>query len=247
MTNTFSRIGRVLSLLSVGRVKYTDPAQFSRCGSTGGQSARPGRTKHQRPAHSRAGQAGPGWRRTSSRRSRRTPPPPRYLRSAPGSAHRTAQSCRGRPAHRWRRLLIRLNWIFMASCFRRCVALAPLCPGAGCSTVANACRKPARIPGAESVSVPSRSKSAVENRQGAEAPSLGHSVWFRPGREPAGRALRQRESGPNVQEGLRFHPLFAFVDHGADGSGEPAAVMLRPGNAGANTAADHKQGANGSP
>jgi hypothetical protein len=35
------------------------------------------------------------------------------------------------------------------------------------------------------------------------------------------------------------HPLFAFVDHGREGSGEPAAGLLRPGNAGSNTAADH--------
>jgi hypothetical protein len=35
------------------------------------------------------------------------------------------------------------------------------------------------------------------------------------------------------------HPLVAFVDHGAAGSGEPVAALLRPGNAGSNTAADH--------
>jgi hypothetical protein len=36
-----------------------------------------------------------------------------------------------------------------------------------------------------------------------------------------------------------FHPLTVFADHGRDGSGEPLAIMLRPGNAGSNTAADH--------
>jgi hypothetical protein len=35
------------------------------------------------------------------------------------------------------------------------------------------------------------------------------------------------------------HPLMAFVDHGRGGSGEPVAAVLRPGNAGSNTAADH--------
>ncbi|WP_331765507.1 IS1380 family transposase (plasmid) [Streptomyces sp. NBC_01369] len=35
------------------------------------------------------------------------------------------------------------------------------------------------------------------------------------------------------------HPLMAFVDHGSGGSGEPVAALLRPGNAGSNTAADH--------
>ena len=35
------------------------------------------------------------------------------------------------------------------------------------------------------------------------------------------------------------HPLMGFVDHGRDGSGEPVTGLLRPGNAGSNTAADH--------
>ena len=36
-----------------------------------------------------------------------------------------------------------------------------------------------------------------------------------------------------------FHPLTAFADHGAGGNGEPLAIVLRPGSAGSNTAADH--------
>jgi DDE family transposase len=36
-----------------------------------------------------------------------------------------------------------------------------------------------------------------------------------------------------------FHPLTVFADHGPQGSGESLAIMLRPGNAGSNTAADH--------
>lgn len=39
------------------------------------------------------------------------------------------------------------------------------------------------------------------------------------------------------------HPLMAFVDHGPGGSGEPVAGLLRPGNAGSNTAADHIEAA----
>jgi hypothetical protein len=38
-----------------------------------------------------------------------------------------------------------------------------------------------------------------------------------------------------------FHPLAVFADHGAAGTGEPLAIMLRPGNAGSNTAADHME------
>jgi hypothetical protein len=35
------------------------------------------------------------------------------------------------------------------------------------------------------------------------------------------------------------HPLMGFVDHGSGGSGEPVAILLRPGNAGSTTGADH--------
>ncbi|MBB2749263.1 UNVERIFIED_ORG: hypothetical protein FHR35_009176 [Microbispora rosea subsp. rosea] len=33
--------------------------------------------------------------------------------------------------------------------------------------------------------------------------------------------------------------MTVFADHGAGGGGEPLAVLLRPGNAGSNTAAHH--------
>lgn len=45
---------------------------------------------------------------------------------------------------------------------------------------------------------------------------------------------------PTFKKGFGFHPLLAFVDHGAGGSGEMLTCLLRPGNAGSNTAADHK-------
>jgi len=46
-------------------------------------------------------------------------------------------------------------------------------------------------------------------------------------------------NAPTYKKGFGFHPLRAFVDHGAAGTGEPLAVLLRPGNAGSNTASDH--------
>jgi hypothetical protein len=39
--------------------------------------------------------------------------------------------------------------------------------------------------------------------------------------------------------GCGFHPMLAFVDHGAHGSGEALVGLLRPGSAGSNSAADH--------
>jgi hypothetical protein len=49
----------------------------------------------------------------------------------------------------------------------------------------------------------------------------------------------KESAAPTFKRGYGFHPLWAFADHGAAGTGEPLAVMLRPGNAGSNTAADH--------
>jgi hypothetical protein len=46
-------------------------------------------------------------------------------------------------------------------------------------------------------------------------------------------------AAPTYKKGYGFFPLWTFVDHGPDGTGEPLAVLLRPGNAGSNTAADH--------
>src|ERR1022692_3204597 len=47
------------------------------------------------------------------------------------------------------------------------------------------------------------------------------------------------QATPTWKKSFGFHPLTVFADHGAAGSGEPLAIVLRPGNAGANTAADH--------
>ena len=41
------------------------------------------------------------------------------------------------------------------------------------------------------------------------------------------------------KKGFGFHPIGAWVDHGAGGTGEPVAMILRKGNAGSNTAVDH--------
>jgi hypothetical protein len=46
-------------------------------------------------------------------------------------------------------------------------------------------------------------------------------------------------AAPTFKRGFGFHPLWAFVDHGQDGTGEPLAFVLRKGNAGSNTVADH--------
>ena len=49
----------------------------------------------------------------------------------------------------------------------------------------------------------------------------------------------KEQAAPTFKRGFGFHPLLTFADHGQDGTGEPLSVMLRKGNAGSNTAADH--------
>ena len=51
--------------------------------------------------------------------------------------------------------------------------------------------------------------------------------------------MEKENAKPTFKRGFGFHPLCAFVDHGAAGTGEPLQIMLRPGNAGSNTAQDH--------
>ena len=49
----------------------------------------------------------------------------------------------------------------------------------------------------------------------------------------------KQDAAATWKKSLGHHPLVAFVDHGHEGYGEPVAGLLRPGNAGSNTAADH--------
>jgi Transposase DDE domain group 1 len=49
----------------------------------------------------------------------------------------------------------------------------------------------------------------------------------------------KEQAAPTFKRGYGHHPLVAFVDHGQDGTGEPVGMLLRRGNAGSNTAADH--------
>ncbi|GAB3474303.1 IS1380 family transposase [Amycolatopsis cihanbeyliensis] len=51
----------------------------------------------------------------------------------------------------------------------------------------------------------------------------------------------KEHAAPTFKKGYGFHPLGSWADHGAAGTGEPLAILLRPGNAGSNTAADHRR------
>ena len=53
----------------------------------------------------------------------------------------------------------------------------------------------------------------------------------------------KEQAAPTWKKTFGFHPMTAWADHGAAGNGEPLAIMLRAGNAGSNTAADHVEAA----
>jgi len=54
-----------------------------------------------------------------------------------------------------------------------------------------------------------------------------------------GAHSEKESAAPTFKRGFGLHPLWAFLDHGAEGTGEPLAFVLRPGNAGSNTVVDH--------
>ncbi|GGX24628.1 hypothetical protein GCM10010383_63800 [Streptomyces lomondensis] len=49
----------------------------------------------------------------------------------------------------------------------------------------------------------------------------------------------KQDAAPTWKKTYGHHTLMGFVDHGPGGTGELVAALLRPGNAGSNTAADH--------
>ena len=51
--------------------------------------------------------------------------------------------------------------------------------------------------------------------------------------------MEKQQATPTWKKTFGFHPLAAFADHGAGAGGEALAIMLRAGNAGSNTAAEH--------
>ncbi len=51
--------------------------------------------------------------------------------------------------------------------------------------------------------------------------------------------LDKEQARPTWKRTFGFHPLTVFADHGPAGAREPLAIVLRAGNAGSNTAADH--------
>jgi hypothetical protein len=53
----------------------------------------------------------------------------------------------------------------------------------------------------------------------------------------------KEQAAPTWKRTFGHHPMTAWADHGEAGNGEPLAIVLRAGNAGSNTAADHIEAA----
>jgi Transposase DDE domain group 1 len=53
----------------------------------------------------------------------------------------------------------------------------------------------------------------------------------------------KEQASPTWKKTFGHHPMTAWADHGEAGNGEPLALVLRAGNAGSNTAADHIEAA----
>ena len=53
----------------------------------------------------------------------------------------------------------------------------------------------------------------------------------------------KEQAAPTWKKTCGHHPMTAWADHGEAGNGEPLAIVLRAGNAGSNTAADHIEAA----
>ncbi|WP_444531503.1 hypothetical protein [Specibacter sp. AOP5-B1-6] len=68
--------------------------------------------------------------------------------------------------------------------------------------------------------------------------AAGAHVWERVGEDSLLHCASRKNP---LAIDLDFHPLCSYLDHGIFGAGEPLAILLRPGDAGSNTVADHIQ------
>ena len=195
---------------------------------------------------------GPGWCRRpvavhaggDGRGSR--PGPGVVARRWRRGASRWRCTTRPRSCSTWRSAW---RWAGTAWPMSRCCAPSPACSGRWPRTRrcrARSTRWPPTRPGAgrDQHRPGARPARAVWELAGEHAPDADgerrrrrwSSTWTPPW---SPRTRRRSTPRRRSSAGYGFHPLWAFVDHGPDGTGEPLAVLLRPGNAGSNTAADH--------
>lgn len=74
---------------------------------------------------------------------------------------------------------------------------------------------------------------------GAAAPDVGGQVIVDIDGVLVLAHSEKQDAAATWKKTFGYHPFMGFVDHGQGDSGEPVARLLRPGNAGSSTAADH--------
>ena len=84
-----------------------------------------------------------------------------------------------------------------------------------------------------------QARKQVWRLAGREAPDAGGTVTVDLDGVLVVAHSDKEDAAPTWKRTYGHHPLMAFVDHGPGGTGEPVAALLRPGNAGSNTASDH--------
>jgi len=72
-----------------------------------------------------------------------------------------------------------------------------------------------------------------------QGPTSGGEVAVDRNGVPVVAHAEKQEAAPAWKKTYGHHPLTGFVDHGPGGTGESAAALPRPGNAGSDTAAGH--------
>lgn len=90
-----------------------------------------------------------------------------------------------------------------------------------------------------------RSREHVWGRAGKDSPlhgvTAGNPVVIDLDASLLNSHSEKEDARPTWKKGFGFHPPISFLDHGTEGTGEPLAILLRPGNAGSNTVTDHIQ------
>ena len=71
------------------------------------------------------------------------------------------------------------------------------------------------------------------------APTQDGMIVIDPDATLVGAHSAKQGAKKTFKKTVGHHPLLAYLDHGRGGTGEPVASLLRPGNAGSNTAVDH--------
>ncbi|MFJ6463087.1 IS1380 family transposase [Streptomyces sp. NPDC091387] len=84
-----------------------------------------------------------------------------------------------------------------------------------------------------------QARGRVWGLAGGEAPDAGGTVTVDLDGVLVIAHSDKEDAAPTWKRTYGHHPLMGFVDHGPGGTGEPVTALLRPGNAGSNTAADH--------